>query len=82
MKEINKDLLAPCGLYCGICAVYIAHRDNNIKFKERIVYVYAPFMKSFDDIYWTGCMSENQEEIMMFCQYCNSDNSAISMLMA
>ncbi|HMA86582.1 MAG TPA: DUF3795 domain-containing protein [Desulfosalsimonadaceae bacterium] len=25
--------MAPCGLYCGACAVYIATRDNNEKFK-------------------------------------------------
>jgi hypothetical protein len=26
--KINQDLIAPCGLYCGVCAIYIAHRDN------------------------------------------------------
>ena len=30
----NKDLMAPCGLYCGACGVYIATRDNNEKFRE------------------------------------------------
>ncbi len=34
--RVGKELLAPCGLYCGVCGVYIAHRDNNIKFKERL----------------------------------------------
>ena len=29
----NKNLMAPCGLYCGACGVYIATRDNNQKFK-------------------------------------------------
>ena len=29
----NKDLMAPCGLYCGTCGVYIATRDGNEKFK-------------------------------------------------
>ena len=29
----NKDLMAPCGLYCGTCGVYIATRDKNEKFK-------------------------------------------------
>jgi len=32
---VNPDLVSPCGLYCGVCAIYIAHRDNNHKFKER-----------------------------------------------
>jgi len=29
----DKNLLAPCGLYCGVCGVYIATRDHNEKFK-------------------------------------------------
>jgi hypothetical protein len=37
---INPDFLAPCGLYCGVCAIYIAHSDNNIKLKERQVNLY------------------------------------------
>jgi hypothetical protein len=37
---INPDLIAPCGLYCGVCAIYIAHRDNNPKFKERLLNLY------------------------------------------
>ncbi|MHA1270655.1 MAG: DUF3795 domain-containing protein [Candidatus Helarchaeota archaeon] len=57
MTEINKDLLAPCGLYCGVCAVYIAHRDNNLKFKERIVSVY-PFTTKVEQIQCTGCLSD------------------------
>jgi len=30
MAKINKNLLAPCGLYCGVCAIYIADKDNNL----------------------------------------------------
>ncbi len=29
----NRDLMAPCGLYCGACGVYIANRDQNKKFQ-------------------------------------------------
>ena len=60
MVEIKKELLAPCGLYCGVCAVYIAHRDKNLKFKQNIVKVYQPFTKTPEDISCTGCMSDNQ----------------------
>ncbi|MBM4271151.1 MAG: DUF3795 domain-containing protein [Deltaproteobacteria bacterium] len=38
--KVNPDFVAPCGLYCGVCAIYIAHRDNNKKFKERLVNLY------------------------------------------
>ena len=32
----NKDLMAPCGLYCGTCEVYIATRDNMDHFDEYV----------------------------------------------
>jgi hypothetical protein len=28
IMTVNPDFIAPCGLYCGVCAIYIAHRDN------------------------------------------------------
>ncbi|MCB2186807.1 MAG: DUF3795 domain-containing protein [Deltaproteobacteria bacterium] len=37
---VNPELVAPCGLYCGVCAILIADRDNNEKFKERLVGLY------------------------------------------
>ncbi len=68
MTEINKALLAPCGLYCGVCAIYIAHRDNNLKFKDRLVNVYKPFSESIDDIQCTGCLSDGI--IFGYCKSC------------
>ena len=38
--KVNPDFVAPCGLYCGVCAIYMAHRDNNQKFKERLLNLY------------------------------------------
>jgi hypothetical protein len=38
--NINPNLVFPCGLYCGVCAIYIAHRDNNHNFKERLANLY------------------------------------------
>ena len=38
--KINPDFVAPCGLYCGVCAIYIAHRDNSQKLKEGLVNLY------------------------------------------
>jgi hypothetical protein len=31
--KINPDFVAPCGLYCGVGAIRIAHGDNNQKLK-------------------------------------------------
>ena len=37
---INPNFVSPCGLYCGVCAIHIADRDNNEKFRERLVELY------------------------------------------
>ena len=68
MDEINKALLAPCGLYCGVCAKYIAHKDNNIKFKDRLVNVYKPLAESVDDIKCSGCLSNGI--VFDYCPSC------------
>ena len=70
--EINKNFLASCGLYCGVCAVYYATRDNNQKFKEKLVGVYKGSIPgsenlSAEDIHCEGCHSEKP---FLFCQAC------------
>ncbi len=50
MVEVKKELLSPCGLWCGVCSIYIAHNNNNIKFKEKLLPVYKAFAKNIDDI--------------------------------
>ncbi|MFO7800787.1 MAG: DUF3795 domain-containing protein [Desulfovermiculus sp.] len=76
--NINPDLVAPCGLYCGVCAVYIAHRDQNQKFKERLLSVYKGEIPgkgklpnsenlTLDDIRCNGCLSD---DIFMHCRQC------------
>lgn len=63
-KMRKDDLLAPCGLYCGVCGILVAHRDNNAKFKERLSAVYGV---SADEIICEGCMSQNR---FKYCQVC------------
>ena len=63
MESRNK-LAAPCGLYCGVCAVLIAHRDNNAKFKERLTGVYNV---TADQVRCQGCLSD---ERFVYCQTC------------
>ncbi|MFX0025763.1 MAG: DUF3795 domain-containing protein [Candidatus Hermodarchaeota archaeon] len=58
MVEVKQELLAPCGLYCGVCSIYIAHRDNNMKFKQVLFPVYKAFAKTVDEISCTGCLSD------------------------
>jgi predicted RNA-binding Zn-ribbon protein involved in translation (DUF1610 family) len=61
---INEDLLAPCGLYCGVCGILIAHKGNDQKFKERLSTVYGC---SPDDISCKGCLSD---ETFVYCRTC------------
>jgi hypothetical protein len=69
--ESRKGLAAPCGLYCGVCGIYIAHRENNLKFKERLIDFYQKGLGAttlvVDDIRCEGCLSG---VISIFCQTC------------
>ena len=76
--KINPDFISLCGLYCGVCAIYIAHRDNNQKFKERLVNVYKGDVPgkgtlpnsdklSIEDIKCYGCLSDEQ---FLHCRQC------------
>jgi len=81
MMKINPDFVAPCGLYCGVCAIFIAHRDGNQKLKERLVHLYqgdagkgelpGAERLSVDDIQCEGCLSEKP---FVYCRLCNLKN--------
>ncbi|MFX1470653.1 MAG: DUF3795 domain-containing protein [Promethearchaeota archaeon] len=71
MTSINEALLAPCGLYCRVCAIHIADQENNLKFKKILVDVYKPFSKTVDDIKCRGCLSEKEEDIFGYCKICS-----------
>lgn len=60
----KKDWLASCGLYCGVCGIMIADRDNNRKFKEKLSAVYgvAPEM-----LHCRGCLSD---DVFDYCKVC------------
>jgi len=78
MMKINPDFIAPCGLYCGVCAIYIADRDNNLKFKERLLSLYKGGVPgkgtlpnsehlTIEDIRCGGCRSDAP---FMHCRQC------------
>lgn len=68
--EANPDFISPCGLYCGVCAIHIAARDYNEKFKESLVRLYKGGVSgkgtlpnseglSTTDIHCQGCLSQD-----------------------
>ena len=70
--EINPKLLAPCGLYCGLCAVFYATQDDNEKFRERLLGVYKGKLPdsenlTVEDIRCEGCLSEQP---FLYCKVC------------
>ncbi len=79
---VNPDYLSPCGLYCGVCAIHIAGRDNNRKFQERLVSLYQgdipgkgtlPNSEKLtpEDIHCRGCLSD---DLFMHCKQCEIRN--------
>ncbi len=70
MVVIKKDLLSPCGLYCGVCRVYVAHRDNDIEFKKRLFPAYKTYgAESMEDMACEGCLSDGIH--FPFCRSCS-----------
>ena len=70
--EINPDYIAPCGLYCGVCGIVYATRENNLKFKEILAGFYSDKLSkseklSVEDIHCKGCLSS---EPFYFCKEC------------
>lgn len=69
----NPDYMAPCGLYCGVCAIMRANQNNDEKFKEILVGVYKGKLAgsenlSAKDIYCEGCLSDKR---FMYCEKCD-----------
>jgi len=61
---VKRSLAGPCGLYCGVCGVYIAHRDGNVKLQERLSAVYGV---EPGEIRCEGCLSD---EVFVLCKVC------------
>ena len=64
----NKNLMAPCGLYCGACGVYLATRDNNDKFKAIMGNLYGTKPEETECL---GCMqAEPAKKMYGYCSTC------------
>lgn len=61
---VNRDLLAPCGLYCGVCGVYVASSRGDERLKEKMGKAYGV---KVDQVECGGCMSDN---LFGYCQAC------------
>ena len=75
----HPEFASPCGLYCGVCAIYMADRDDNEKFKQSLVRLYQGGVPgkgtlpesgamTTADIHCKGCLSDDR---FMFCENCS-----------
>jgi len=76
-EEIRtRDLMAPCGLYCGACGVYIATRDGNEKLKAVMGKLYGTKPEETECL---GCMQPDPpKKLYSFCETCKIRNCARS----
>jgi hypothetical protein len=64
----NRDLMAPCGLYCGACGIYIATRDGNEKFKAIMGNLYGTRP---EETACLGCMqTDPPKQLYSWCSAC------------
>ncbi len=64
----NRELMAPCGLYCGTCGVYIAHRDGNQKFRDIMARLYG---SKPEETACKGCMQGDDAPCLYgYCRHC------------
>jgi len=64
----DRKLMAPCGLYCGTCGVYISTRDGNEKFRAKLGNLYGT---PAEETVCRGCMQpEPPACLYKFCQSC------------
>ncbi len=64
----NRDLMAPCGLYCGVCGVYIATRDKNEKFRAVMAKLYGT---KPEETQCLGCMQQEPvRKLYAWCRLC------------
>jgi len=61
---MNSALVAPCGLYCGVCGIYCATVTGDEKLKEKLAGSYGD---TPDQIYCRGCLSES---VYWYCAVC------------
>lgn len=72
----NKNLRAPCGIFCGACAIYITTRDDSEKFRSLISSIWNT---KPEETKCFGCMQPNPPpQLFGFCQNCALRNCARS----
>lgn len=72
MTGINREEIAPCGLYCGVCRIRDATQRNDLVYLKRLGRIYARRFPAIADAHpeellCDGCLSARR---FPFCQEC------------
>lgn len=59
-----KELVPPCGLYCGVCSIHKATIENDASLKEKLAKVYGV---PAGQVNCNGCLSANA---FVYCRLC------------
>jgi hypothetical protein len=72
-RAINPEFAAPCGLYCGVCVIQLAHGANNQQLKESLAQLFKGKLPDSGnltaaDIHCRGCLSD---DLFFHCAQCS-----------
>jgi len=72
----NELLVAPCGLYCGACPMYLASRKGNEQKREELSKQFASGKMNMkpEDFLCDGCISGGR--VAVFCRRCEMRSCA------
>jgi hypothetical protein len=62
--NVQKEYLSPCGMYCSVCAVRAADRDNDQELKEQLAPIFG--VKP-EQVTCEGCRSEKTFQFAKVC---------------
>jgi hypothetical protein len=73
MQQNHSNLNAPCGLYCGVCRIYMATVENDLAYLKRLGKLYARQFPqiaalSSEELQCDGCLSVRR---FPSCQVCS-----------
>jgi hypothetical protein len=65
----DRNLMAPCGLLCGACGVYVATRDGNEDLRKIMATTYGAPSEETECL---GCMQpDSSKKLFGFCAECD-----------
>ena len=61
---VKDEYLSPCGMYCSVCSVQAAIKNNDQTLKEKLASVFGT---SPENIVCEGCMSDKTFQMVKVC---------------